>query len=93
MRAHIFNKCSALIPEAFPTHIWNNLKIELMNEEQVTHATGFRPKNSGGVRVRANNDNDKIIDNFGHSGSGWTMCWGSAKKVVNIIDEKQQAKI
>jgi hypothetical protein len=93
MRAHIFNKCSALIPEAFPTHIWNNLKIELMNEEQVTHATGFRPKNSGGVRVRASNDDEKIIDNFGHSGSGWTMCWGSAKKVVDIIDEKQQAKI
>jgi hypothetical protein len=88
MRVHIFNKCRTLIPETFPVEVWNRLERVLLNDEEVIHAIGFRPKHVNGVQVRASSDEDKIINNFGHSGSGWTMCWGSAQKVVDIIDSK-----
>lgn len=32
----------------------------------------------------------KVVHNYGHGGSGYTMFWGAAKRVWEILSEKQQ---
>jgi len=28
----------------------------------------------------------KIIHNYGHGGSGWTVCWGCAEDTVKLVN-------
>ncbi|KAL6055435.1 D-aspartate oxidase-like [Balamuthia mandrillaris] len=29
-----------------------------------------------------------VVHNYGHGGSGWTLCWGCAKEVLALVNEK-----
>ncbi len=47
---------------------------------------GLRPFREGSVRVEAEEiDNQKIIHNYGHGGSGITLSWGSAQQALELI--------
>lgn len=45
---------------------------------------GLRPFRSR-IRVERDASNPRIVHNYGHGGSGYTLCWGCALDVVSII--------
>jgi D-amino-acid oxidase len=51
--------------------------------------TGFRPKRSAGVRCEADptyaDGPVKVLHNYGHGGSGWTINVGAAKDCLDIL--------
>ena len=70
-----------------------NAKLILPDEgegfEEVGGWVGFRPLRKGGVNLGVNEEMSdksglKWIDNFGHGGSGWTVCTGCADDVVEL---------
>lgn len=46
--------------------------------------SGYRPYRESGIRIEKDGN---IIHNYGHGGSGITLCWGSAREVLKIIDK------
>lgn len=47
---------------------------------------GLRPYREGSIRVEAEEvDDQKIIHNYGHGGSGITLSWGSARIALNQV--------
>jgi D-amino-acid oxidase len=58
-----------------------------LTEEAVRGSyAGLRPYREGSIRIEAEErDNQKIIHNYGHGGSGITMSWGSARLALNRI--------
>ncbi len=43
----------------------------------------LRPFRAQGPRLDAERVGDKlVVHNYGHGGSGWSLCWGSAREVV-----------
>lgn len=60
--------------------------------ELVSKHAGHRPSRKGGIRLELEKlPNVKIIHNYGHGGSGVTLCWGCASDVVELI--KQDNKL
>ena len=48
--------------------------------------TGLRPFRVGGPRVEAEEIGGKrILHNYGHGGSGWTLGWGCGAMVVELV--------
>ena len=47
---------------------------------------GLRPARKGGIRL-GYDDQMPIIHNYGHGGSGFTVSWGCAYDVVQLIEE------
>lgn len=45
---------------------------------------GLRPGRSS-VRVEADPADDRVVHNYGHGGSGFTVCWGCAAEVVDLV--------
>ncbi len=46
----------------------------------------LRPYRSAGVRVELGYiDGKPIIHNYGHGGSGFTLCWGSARRALQLV--------
>ena len=74
----IIERCSKLIPS-------------LKKAEIVKKASGLRPLRSNGIRLELeiieNDDGTKtrVVHNYGHGGSGVTLCLGCATDVVEII--------
>jgi len=47
---------------------------------------GLRPYRAGTIRLESQNVNGKqIIHNYGHGGSGYTLCWGSAHLALELV--------
>ncbi|MDH3246091.1 MAG: FAD-binding oxidoreductase [Saprospiraceae bacterium] len=53
-----------------------------LNPAIIKVEVGLRP---GRDEVRLERDGDKIIHNYGHGGSGFTVCWGCAQEVAAIM--------
>jgi len=51
---------------------------------------GLRPSREEGLRLERDNefssDNKLLIHNYGHGGSGWSVCWGCAFKVLELVN-------
>lgn len=59
--------------------------------EKNPHLVGVRPHRMGGVRLEldANPLNGKrVVHNYGHGGGGITLSWGSAARVVSLLEAK-----
>lgn len=47
---------------------------------------GLRPARKANVRLEAD-DSNRIIHNYGHGGSGYSLAWGCAEEVTSLIEE------
>jgi D-amino-acid oxidase len=69
-----------------------NVVPELSQSRIERVLVGLRPSRTSGVRTELerldNDDKTIIIHNYGHGGSGWTLCWGSALKVASILQRE-----
>ncbi|XP_017479610.1 PREDICTED: D-aspartate oxidase-like [Rhagoletis zephyria] len=55
----------------------------LLAAEKIGDFVGLRPYRPS-LRIEADARNRKVIHNYGHGGSGVTLCWGSALEVVKL---------
>jgi len=56
---------------------------------------GLRPYRDE-IRVEAEtpyNGLRLLIHNYGHGGSGWTVCWGCADEVISLLEEYERKKV
>ena len=60
------------------------LQSELSNCKFISAQGGSRPGRKT-VRLELDPLTDRIIHNYGHSGSGYTLCWGCASDVLDLI--------
>lgn len=61
------------------------LTNELANVRELEHSVGLRPMRSS-VRVEKDSMRPSLIHCYGHGGSGLTLSWGSADRVVQILE-------
>lgn len=52
-------------------------------------AVGLRPFRMEYVRVERESENSRIVHNYGHGGSGYSMSFGCAEDVSDIVDSFQ----
>ena len=59
----------------------------LAEESRVVRTTvGLRPYRPDGFVVRAERIGDKIVvHDYGHGGSGMTLCWGTAQMAIDAV--------
>lgn len=50
-------------------------------------AVGIRPFRKTNVRVERERNDSRIVHNYGHGDSGYTLSFGCAEEVANIVDE------
>ncbi|KAH9425322.1 hypothetical protein DERP_005927 [Dermatophagoides pteronyssinus] len=70
--------------------IWQNccqIMPTLKLAKKIDDYVGLRPFRRT-LRIEMDNNDDHIIHNYGHGGSGVTLCWGSAIQVINLIKSK-----
>ncbi len=62
------------------------LKID--NPRVLTERVGLRPFRKSGVRLERQHlrDDRTVIHNYGHGGSGFTLSWGCAEKVLALVN-------
>jgi D-amino-acid oxidase len=71
--AAIMSECSAVLNIAPP--------------QKIATRVGLRPYRKSGVRVEANRlaDGRAMIHNYGHGGAGFTLSWGCARTVLELV--------
>ena len=58
---------------------------KLKNVEVISESVGLRPARDA-VRLEAEKYGDKIVvHNYGHGGAGFTLSWGCARDVLEIV--------
>ena len=61
----------------------------LSDDRIIGYSMGIRPCRTSGIRLESELFKDKIIiHNYGHGGSGITLSWGSAQRVLEILDDE-----
>lgn len=62
------------------------LGVDTKNTNRISEWVGFRPSRS---TVRLESDESicdlKLVHNYGHGGSGWTIFVGAAKNAVRLL--------
>lgn len=69
----IRRRCAALVPE-------------LANARPLEVKVGLRPGRET-VRLAWDSEDPRLIHNYGHGGSGFTVCWGCADEVASMVGE------
>ncbi|PZC75232.1 hypothetical protein B5X24_HaOG206539 [Helicoverpa armigera] len=60
----------------------------LEHAELVSHWAGLRPGRDA-IRLEPEHKNGKLyIHNYGHGGSGFTLCWGCGEEVLQILQKE-----
>lgn len=77
--------CSILwTPSILPIRLTPPTSTE---ENVIGHRAGLRPCRTSGIRIEAENLEDKlIIHNYGHCGMGIALSWGSAQEAVELME-------
>ena len=74
------------------TQPWKEAVLShLLPGEYLAHTVGYRPTRKGGPRVERQGDTN-IFHNYGHAGSGWSMCWGAADEIARGIEQLHQVQ-
>lgn len=65
------------------------LKIPDLSPNKITrYSTGIRPCRTSGIRLEAEQRNNKlIIHDYGHGGSGISLSWGCALEAIRIMQQ------
>lgn len=69
----ILRECAKLVPS-------------LEQAEKIGDFVGLRPYRPS-LRIEVDAHNPKVIHNYGHGGSGVTLCWGSALEVAKLANK------
>ncbi|MFC4871835.1 FAD-dependent oxidoreductase [Negadavirga shengliensis] len=88
---------------AFPHHsgveiyppIPNRLPKVLVSKSRIIkQSVGLRPYRKSGPRIELQElGNKKIIHNYGHGGSGWSLSWGSAMLASELVAQTGISKV
>lgn len=73
----LIQKAKHYIPELVAE---TNGEIKISN-----HVIGFRPERKGGSKIGVDENNPKIVHNYGNGNSGYIESWGCAGNTVDII--------
>ena len=69
----------------YSSHYLPKLRISL--DRVVKETVGLRPYRAIGPRIEQEALGSKtLIHNYGHGGSGWSLSWGSAELVTELVD-------
>ena len=61
---------------------------ELRSAEVIDQYAGLRPARSS-IRLEVDPSFSNLIHNYGHGGSGYTVCWGCAEAVLRLIQGRE----
>lgn len=65
--------------------------VDWLPRDSLPHVTStvacLRPLRTLGVRVEVDPLTPRVVHNYGHGGSGFSMSWGCAREVVSLIEE------
>ncbi|OBZ88392.1 D-amino-acid oxidase [Choanephora cucurbitarum] len=73
--------------------------FELKHFDIISVNVGFRPARRGGIRLeketrrRPNGDQVVLCHNYGHGSGGYQSSWGSAKKVLDLLNNDRISKL
>lgn len=80
-------KSATPFPETLP-------RIRFIADQIFRTTVCLRPFRAEGPRIEAENRGRKrIIHNYGHGGSGWSLSWGSADHAVRLALEANQTSV
>ena len=61
---------------------------EFRNAKVLTPVVCIRPGRKGGVRLDTVSAGFfTVVNNYGHGGGGWSVCYGCATEVANLVDD------
>ncbi|WP_186757526.1 FAD-dependent oxidoreductase [Echinicola salinicaeni] len=84
--------CTRYIPTGSDGNFYINSskglpKVNVSKKRVIKESVGLRPFRKKGPRIELQElDNKKIVHNYGHGGSGWSLSWGTSKIAADIID-------
>jgi hypothetical protein len=84
----ILRHCDAA---ATPPDPPSTLKAPNFDTREATFIAGLRPHREGSYRLEFDSSppaGKVVLDNYGHSGAGITMCWGCANEAWALLAEK-----
>jgi D-amino-acid oxidase len=61
--------------------------LDIENPEVLAERVGLRPYRKSGVRLERDRlrDGRVVIHNYGHGGAGFTLSWGCARDVIDLV--------
>lgn len=62
--------------------------LPIQGMEETGRWSGLRPLRSEGT-ARVMKESDNVISNYGHGGSGVSICWGCAEDVVSFVNDME----
>ncbi len=69
-------------------------KVLVSSSRVIKETVGLRPYRRIGPRIELQElGNKKIIHNYGHGGSGWSLSWGSAMLASELVANTNELKI
>ena len=80
----IIRRCKKLLPDEYTRD---------MERDIIGHWVGLRPYREDMVNMKKTilDDGRIIVNNYGHGGSGFTLCWGCADEVVHLASSSSSA--
>ncbi len=62
---------------------------DLNRQGLIRLVAGLRPYRRGSVRLEAELGDPLLVHNYGHGGSGFTLSWGCAQEVLEMIGSRE----
>lgn len=60
--------------------------LNVLKHSDIKVTVGIRPARKRDIRVEQDPHEPSIFHNYGHYRWGMTLCWGTAREVINIIE-------
>ncbi|UCS95361.1 FAD-binding oxidoreductase [Echinicola marina] len=91
--------CTSYIPAGTKANFYINTSkglppVKVSRKRVIKESVGLRPFRKIGPRVELQElGNKKIVHNYGHGGSGWSLSWGTSKIAADLIDTTPQKEV